>query len=255
MLFLHHIGIAYSGAEAPVSRLRALQVFACSGGAAPQAVSPFDAGARNWCRKEVARYIRERLLGDELCIIGIDHAFAFPAAYYRRQHIASWDEFLRHFTYEWPTMRDHMYVDFLRDEVSACGEPHELRLCERWTASARSVFQFDGHGTGAKAAHAGIPWLKQFRAEHRVRMRTHFWPFDGFDLPANRSVVCEVHPPLLRRRFDQDMRSTDQHDAYAIAQWLRDVDVRAALGDYCNPPLTLPERQQARLEGWMLGVR
>ena len=45
------------------------------------------------------------------------------------------------------------------------GEASELRLCERWTSSAKSVFHFDVRGSVAKSTHAGIPWLKRLRDE------------------------------------------------------------------------------------------
>lgn len=254
MLFERYVGIDYSGAEAPVSRLRALQVYA-SRGDAPTAVAPYDAGARNWCRKEVARYVHECLRAEGPCIIGIDHGFSFPLNYFRRHELPSWEAFLRHFVELWPTTRDHMYVDFVRREVPPGGMASELRLCERWTPSAKSVFQFDVQGAVAKSTHAGIGWLKQLREDRKLRSRLHIWPFDGFTVPAGRSVVAEVYPSLFRRRYPEAGRTPDQHDAFAVCQWLREMDARGALGDYFNPPLTLPERRQAQLEGWILGVR
>lgn len=254
-LFSRYVGIDYSGAQAPVSRLRQLQVFAGDGASLAQAVSPYDVGARNWCRKEVARYVRECLLGDEPVIIGIDHGFSFPVDYFRRHELASWDAYLRHFCERWMTDRDHMYVEFARRENASGGKADELRLCERWTSGAKSVFHFDVQGSVAKSTHAGIPWLKQLRDDHGVRARTHFWPFDGFTVEAGRSVVAEVFPSMFRRRYARDARTADQHDAFVAAAWLKDMDARGTLSEYFNPPLTLPERRQVQLEGWILGVR
>ena len=59
----------------------------------------------------------------------------------------------------------------------------------------------------------------------------------------------------FRRRFNREERTADQQDAYVVSAWLRDMDRRGAILDYFNPPLTLPERQQVRLEGWVFGVR
>jgi hypothetical protein len=36
--------------------------------------------------------------------------------------------------------------------------------------------------------------------------------------------------------------------------WLQEADRRGTLDRYFAPPLTLPERKQAELEGWILGV-
>lgn len=45
------------------------------------------------------------------------------------------------------------------------GDASELRLCERWSSSAKSVFHVDVQGSVAKSTHAGIPWLKRLRHE------------------------------------------------------------------------------------------
>lgn len=254
-MFARHIGIDYSGAEAPVSRLRALQVYACEGAGNAEPVLPFDSAARNWCRKEVARYVHDCLYAEQPCIIGIDHGFSFPISYLRRHELGSWDAFLRHFCEHWPTARDHMWVDFVRAREPPGGMTSELRLCERWTGSAKSVFQFDVQGSVAKSTHAGIPWLKALRDDRKLKARVHFWPFDGFAVAPGKSVITEVYPSLFRRRYAPAGRTADQHDAYSVAQWLKDMDTRGALGDYFNPPLTLPERHQAQREGWILGVR
>jgi len=254
-LFRRYVGIDYSGAEAPVSRLRGLQVYVCEGAGDAVPVAPYDRGARHWCRKEVARYVRECLLGDVPCIVGIDHGFAFPAAYYHRHALPNWDAFLSHFSQLWRTDYDHMHVDFARRDNPPGGTASELRLCERWTTGAKSVFQFDVQGAVAKSTHAGLPWLHQLRLDRRLRARAHFWPFDGFGVESGRSVLAEIFPSLFRRRYQRDTRSADEHDAYVVACWLREMDARGALRDYFNPPLTLAERRQAQLEGWILGVR
>jgi len=59
-----------------------------------------------------------------------------------------------------PTHEEHVYVDFVRDGALAQhgGPPLGARvvattrlwLCERWTSSAKSVFQFDVQGAVAK---------------------------------------------------------------------------------------------------------
>ena len=67
------------------------------------------------------------------------------------------------------------------------GEPRELRLCERWTSSAKSVFLFDVQGAVAKSTHAGIPWLKRMRDEAGDKIP--FWPFDGWT--PGRGQVCD----------------------------------------------------------------
>ncbi len=254
-MFSRYIGIDYSGARAPVSRVRGLQVYRCESGKPAVAVRPYDKGARNWCRKEVARFVEEQLAGDAPCIIGIDHGFSFPLSYFKRHQLGSWDDFLDHFCAYWPTDHDHMWVDRVRDKNPPSGTSDELRLCESWTGAAKSVFHFDVQGSVAKSTHAGIPWLKRLRNNPDLKARTHFWPFDGFGVETGRCVVAEIYPSLVRRRYPRADRSPDQQDAYAVAMWLQDMDARGALREYFNPPLTLPEHRQVKLEGWILGLR
>jgi hypothetical protein len=87
---------------------------------------------------------------------------------------------------------------------------------------AKSVFQFDMQGSVAKSTHAGITWLRFIR--QRFGARVHFWPFDGWDIPAGHSVVTEVYPALWSRGFARKGRTSDQHDAYSIAAWLSRAD-------------------------------
>lgn len=97
------------------------------------------------------------------------------------------------------------------------GEASELRLCERWTSSAKSVFHFDVRGSVAKSTHAGIPWLKRLRDEAGGRI--HFWPFDGWVPALGKSVVAEVYPSIFRNRYPTEGRTADEQDAYAVACW------------------------------------
>ena len=175
-------------------------------------------------------------------------------SYMRRYDLNSWDDFLRDFMRHWPTADPHTYVDFVRDDNPRTGDSSELRLCEQWTATAKSVFQFDVQGSVAKSTHAGLPWLLWLREMPGSRSRVHFWPFDGFAAPKGKSLIVEAYPALYKRRFQRAKRSPDEHDAWSIAAWLQRADRRQILDRYLQPPLTSEERTQAKLEGWILGV-
>jgi len=55
--------------------------------------------------------------------------------------------------------------------------------------------------------------------------------------------------------YPQENRSADQHDAYAIARWLKEVRCGRILEDvYLGPPMTGKEQKITDLEGWILGV-
>ncbi len=267
MTFDLFIGIDYSGAETPESRLKNLQVYAARAGEAPQKqFSPARSnnGQRcNWSRKEIAAWLVELTQQDTRFIAGIDHGFSFPQTYFDRHGLKSWDAFLDDFVRHWPTHHDYTYVDFIRDGVRNSwpdwpgpglrdGKPTELRLCERWTSSAKSVFQFDVQGSVAKSTHAGIPWLKAIREV--VGARIHVWPFDGWHLPESKCVLAEVYPSIFRNRYSREGRSADEQDAYAVCRWLSESAARNSLARYFDPPLTLSERQMALREGWILGI-
>ena len=252
--FKSYIGIDYSGAKTAVSRNRGLQVFRATPGVEPRKVKSPAGGKRNWTRKEIAYWCLERLNRDAPVIIGIDHGFSFPRNYMARHRIADWDQFLDDFQEHWPTDQDDSAVELFRHGNKRTGAPTELRLTERWTTSAQSVFKLDGAGTVGKSTHGGIPWLRFLRRRSHRRNRVHFWPFDGFDIPPDRSVVAEVFPSIFRRRYPRRYASADEHDAMCVAWWLSDMDAQRHLGAYFNPPLTDDARETAKLEGWILGI-
>jgi len=254
MKFQRYIGIDYSGAQTPESRLKALQVYDAARDGGPEKVSTPAEGTKNWSRLEIAQYCHKVLESGETVIIGIDHGFSFPINYMQRYGLSSWDAFLQDFMRHWPTADPHTYVDFVRGDNPRTGDASALRLCEQWTATAKSVFLFDVQGSVAKSTHAGLPWLLWLRESPALRGKVHFWPFDGFEMPEGKSVIAEVYPALYKRRFPKEDRTPDEHDAWSIAAWLREADRRGILNNYFVPPLTLPERKQAELEGWMLGV-
>ncbi len=84
--------------------------------------------------------------------------------------------------------------------------------------------------------------------------RAHFWPFDGWDIPAGRSAIAEVYPALWSRGFEREGRTGDQHDAYSTAAWLSRADQDGSLGAFLKPGLTPLERAVARVGDWILGV-
>lgn len=259
------IGIDYSGAEVPTSRLKGLQVYAAAPGGLPRQVpTPAIATARAagvtgsvpryWTRNEIAQWLIERVERGETLIAGIDHGFSFPDSYFRSYSLTDWPQFLHDFCLHWPADGDAVTVESLRPHNPRSGTPKEfgLRLCERWTSSAKSVFQFDVQGSVAKSTHAGIPWLRHIRAA--VGDRVHFWPFDGWLPPAGKSVIAEVYPSIFRNRYPKENRTPDEQDAYVVARWLAEMAGRGELGRYWSPPLTGEERAVAEREGWILGV-
>jgi hypothetical protein len=106
-------------------------------------------------------------------------------------------------------------------------------------------------GQVAKSTHAGISW--QYRIRQAVRNSVDFWPFDGWPVRRGKSVIAEGFPSMLQRRYPAENRTADQHDAYAIARWLKEVG-RGPLLDalYFEVAMTGRDREAAKPEGWIL---
>src|SRR5260370_11909079 len=121
-----------------------------------------------------------------------------------------------------PTMTTPMSISSekarLENGAARKGDARWRRLTEIRAGNAKSVVHFDAQGQVAKSTHAGIPWLRSIRQQ--LGQRVHFWPFDGWDIPAGRSAIAEVYPALWSRKFAKEGRTGDQHDAYSIAACL-----------------------------------
>ena len=84
--------------------------------------------------------------------------------------------------------------------------------------------------------------------------QVHFWPFDGWVIPAGHSAIVEVYPALWSHEFSMGDRTGDQHDAYSFAAKLSRADKDVTLDQILDPKLSEPERVVAGVEGWILGV-
>ena len=257
--FDRYIGIDYSGAKVATASLKGLRVFAASRSTPPVEVPPPLGPRKYWSRREIALWLVEQLSADHPTIVGIDHGFSFPLAYFEKHKLPlDWPAFLDDFQHHWPTDEDHTSVDFVRDGAvgngaARAGDTRWKRLTEKRAGSAKSVFHFDVQGSVAKSTHSGLPWLRYLRQQ--VTRPLHFWPFDGWDIPAGSSAVAEVYPRLWNRQFPQvESRTADQHDAWVVAEWLRTADLDGRLALALSPQLDSQERSAAEVEGWILGV-
>jgi len=256
-VFARYVGIDYSGAETPTASLKGLRVYLATSDAPPIELLPPPSPRKYWTRRGIADWLVERLAEDAPALVGIDHGFSFPLRYFEAHALKpDWPTFLDDFQSHWPT-DENIYVDFVRDGIRGSGakrlgNSRWRRLTEERAGGAKSVFHFDVQGSVAKSTHAGIPWLRYIR--QRLGRRVHFWPFDGWDIPAGRTAVAEVYPALWSRGFAREGRTGDQHDAYSVAAWLSHADRDGSLAAFLKPNLTPPERTVARVEGWILGV-
>jgi len=255
--FARYVGIDYSGAETPSSSLKGLRVYLADGDTGASEVSPPPSPRKYWTRRGIAEWLVEILAEDVPTLVGIDHGFSFPLRYFEAHHLLpDWPTFLDDFQRHWPTDEANTYVDFVREGLCGnggdrTGNPRWRRLTEE-RARAKSVFHFDVQGSVAKSTHSGIPWLRFIR--QRLGDRVHFWPFDGWTIPKDRSAIAEVYPALWKHAYAPEGRTPDQHDAYAIATWLRQADRDGRLETALGPALRPAERTVAGVEGWILGV-
>lgn len=256
--FSRYIGIDYSGAETPDASLKGLRLFSADQVAIPIEVGPPAGLKKYWTRKAIAHWLVDQLASGVPTIVGIDHGFSFPLAYFQKYGVAhAWDEFLDDFCAHWPTDGDNTYVDFVRD--GACGNgaarmgsTRWRRVAEQRSKSAKSLFHFDVQGSVAKSTHAGLPWLRFIR--RNVRRPLHFWPFDGWEIPEGSSAVVEVYPRLWNRQYPAGDRNPDQHDAWVVAEWMRVADAGGDLSAALRPPRDPQTRLAAEVEGWILSV-
>jgi hypothetical protein len=256
--FNRYIGVDYSGAKTCDSSCRGLRVYMAQGSGEPAQVQPPPSPRCYWTRRGLAEWLCNELGGEMPTIVGIDHAFSFPLAYFEKYRLSGdWQDFLVDFQHHWPTDDRNTYVSFIRDGNAGkgskrTGERSWLRITERWTPGAKSVFGFGVNGEVATSTHAGLPWLLWLKKQ--CKRPLHFWPFDGWEIPQGKSVIAEVYPSLWTRRFPNDDRNGDEQASYAAAAWLHRADLSGSLTSFLKPALTPDEREVARIEGWILGV-
>jgi hypothetical protein len=258
-VYRRYIGIDYSGAETPTSSLSGLRVYMADRSSPAVEVLPPPSPRKHWTRRGVAEWLIEKLNEDGRTLVGIDHGFSFPLQYFEAHDLArDWPAFLDDFHHHWPTDEDNTRVDFVRNGArgngaARSGNSRWRRLTEVRAGAAKSVFHFDVQGSVAKSTHAGLPWLRYLRQQ--LGGRIHFWPFDGWQIPADRSVIAEVYPALWSRSFAPENRTGDQHDAYSAAEWMRRTDLAGGLAEFFSPALSDDQRATAEIEGWILGMR
>ena len=255
--FTRYIGIDYSGAATPEASIKGLRVYCAVGDPATE-VHPPPSSRKYWSRRGIAHWLAGLLADDVPTLVGIDHGFSFPLRYFELHGLErDWPTFLEDFKRHWPTDAEHTWVDFVRDGLAGngaarTGDARWRRMTERRAGSAKSVFHFDVQGSVAKSTHAGLPWLLYLRGQLGTRL--HFWPFDGWSVPAGTSVAAEVYPSLWKHTYAVEDRTPDQQDAFTVASRLREADRSGELARWLRPNLTAPERRMAGVEGWILGV-
>ena len=256
--FARYIGIDYSGAETPTASLKGLRVYLAEGDAPPVEVLPPPSPRKYWTRRGIAEWLVERLAEDVPTLVGIDHGFSFPLRYFEvHRLLPDWPRLPRRFPASLADgRRSHLCrfrARWRRREWRGTYGQSPLAAADRGTRGRREIgLSFRRAGLGGEIH----PCRDSLAALHppAARERVHFWPFDGWDIPAGRSAIAEVYPALWSRGFAREGRTGDQHDAFCIAAWLSRADRDGSLAAFLKPDLTPPERTLAQVEGWILGA-
>ncbi len=257
--FTRYIGIDYSGAATAGTNLTGIRVYLAARSGEPCEIPPPPTSPRrkNWSRRDLAQWLADTLKNGPASLVGIDHGFSFPTAYFEQTGLpADWDAFLDDFTHHWPTHEPQVSVDDIRNGIlgnaaARMGSSRWRRIAES-CCGAKSVFHFDVQGSVAKSTHSGIPWLRKMRSQSHGNL--HFWPFDGWLPPKGKSVICEIYPSLHSQRYPCTGRNPHQQDAWTTAMWLREIDQAGIITDFLDPVMPADLKITARLEGWILGV-
>jgi len=252
-----YIGIDYSGAATAERGLTGLRAYEATAGGPATEIRPEPTGRRHWNRRALAAWLEARLLSRDRILVGIDHGFAFPKAWFDAHGVATdWDAFLADFCHHWPTDHPDTTVESVRrgERGKGLARPGDARWRRRTEqpVGAKSVFHFDVPGSVAKSTHAGLPWIARLR--DRLGARLHAWPFDGWTIPADRSAIAEIYPSVWAAGYPRDQRTADQQDAYAVARALQEADQASQLDAYLAPNLDAATAAAAVYEGWILGV-
>ena len=236
--FQRYIGIDYSGAETPDSSLKGLRVYEASCESLPVEIEPPPSPRKYWTRHGLAEWLTNQMSGSLPVLVGIDHSFSFPLRYFEVHHLEpDWPTFLDDFQKHWPTDREHTYVNFIRDGLMGNGNARTGNSRWRRITEGKSRRQVSlslrRAGLGSQIDTCRTPLAALYAA--RTGDRIHFWPFDGWVIPSGRSLWSKCILRLWNKNFPVKGRTSDQHDAYVAAAWLRQADLDGSLDTFLKP--------------------
>jgi hypothetical protein len=246
--FSLYIGIDYSGAAHRDARLKGLQIAVATPEEDARLIHPLT--HRHWSRSGLHQWLDQQMHSAAgPILIGIDHGFGFPLGESAEESLP-WQQWLQRFAETWGTHRQSITVRQRRQELHY--QPAKTKRLTDQRAGAKSVFHFDVPGSVATSTHAGLPWLHELKQAHGSKL--HFWPFEGWQPASGKSVIAEIYPRLWSSLWSMENRSSDEHDAFAVAASLRAADADGQLQSWWQPTLTEEEQKRARREGWILGL-
>jgi hypothetical protein len=136
----------------PQVGLVGLQVFEAVQGRDPVRVDPPARRTRKWSRQRIAEWLVDQLSGSEKVVVGIDHAFLFPASYLNRYGLADWDTIATCLNMKRP-LREQVTERLARLDIRVVGLHEQLDRIEqllraRGSALEWSIAQESGYEEG-----------------------------------------------------------------------------------------------------------
>ena len=123
--FVRYIGIDYSGAEVPLSPLKGLRAYIADGDDPPREATTTEPGRKYWCRQALTDWLIERLGEDLPTLVGMDHGFSFPLAYFEKYGLAyDWPAFLDDFAAHQMHFHQPLHIVFVVHAVPASVRVH-----------------------------------------------------------------------------------------------------------------------------------
>jgi hypothetical protein len=126
----------------------------------------------------------------------------------------------------------------------------EYRLAERRGPGFKPIFKIGGQGAVGLQSLCGMPYLHHIRTTClQQKAPLHCWPFDGWEPEGPAHFLVEWYPAL----YNEGTKSHEA-DALACVNWAMELDGREGLRSYFVPDLSEEKRNQATIEGWVLGI-
>ncbi len=126
----------------------------------------------------------------------------------------------------------------------------EYRLAEQRGPGFKPIFKIGGQGSVGLQSLCGMPYLHQIKTTcTQQKAPLHCWPFDGWDPEGSAHCLVEWYPALYN-----DEPKSHVSDALACVNWAMQLDEKDELRKYFVPDLTQAEKQQAEIEGWVIGI-
>lgn len=126
----------------------------------------------------------------------------------------------------------------------------EYRAVEKRDSGFKPIFKIGGQGAVGLQSLCGIPYLHHLKTTcTQQKVDLHCWPFDGWETNGYAHLLVEWYPALYNSE-----KKTHESDALACVKWAAEQDTNDLLRDYLIPDISEKDRDQASIEGWVLGI-